>query len=112
MQGSTPAERMDNALRTVLRVPKDVVVRKEEKEKQKGKGREKESDRRKLKTMTYKQAAQLFRQFGKGSTWPGTNPRVFHFHRDGGGEYTVDLYEDDGKARYLRVLFSEVRPHV
>jgi len=62
--------------------------------------------------MTYQQVEQLFRKFRKGSTWPGDSPRVFCFHRDGGEEYTVDLNDDDGKARYLRVLFSDVRPNV
>lgn len=62
--------------------------------------------------MTYAQVATLFGRFHTASTWPGTNPRVFHFHRDGGGEYTVDLSADDGKARYLRVPFDEVYLHV
>ena len=35
--------------------------------------------------MTYAQVATLFGRFHTASTWPGTNPRVFHFHRDGGG---------------------------
>jgi hypothetical protein len=62
--------------------------------------------------MTYKQVAELFGTFRKASTWPTKNPRLFHFHRDGGEEYTVDLYEDDGKARYLRVPLGEVREYV
>jgi len=63
-------------------------------------------------TMTYEQVTQLFGRFKKASTWPTKTPRLFHFHRDGGEEYTVDLYEDDGKARYLRVPVDEVRDHV
>jgi hypothetical protein len=49
--------------------------------------------------MTHEQVTKLFGRFRKAITWPTKNPRVFHFHRDSGGEYTVDLYEDDGKAR-------------
>jgi hypothetical protein len=44
--------------------------------------------------MTHEQVTKLFGRFRKASTWPTKNPRVFHFHRDSGGEYTVDLYED------------------
>lgn len=33
IQGRTPAERMDNALRTILKVPKDVILKEEAKEK-------------------------------------------------------------------------------
>jgi hypothetical protein len=33
--GRTPAERMDNALRTILRVPKDAILKAEAKEKRK-----------------------------------------------------------------------------
>ena len=63
--------------------------------------------------MTYEQVAELFRRFKTASVWPESkNPRKFLFHRDGGEEYTVDLYEDDGKARYLRVPFEEVREYV
>ena len=63
--------------------------------------------------MTYEQVAELFRRFKTASVWPESkNPRVFLFHRDGGEEYTVDLYEDDGKARYLRVPFDEIREYV
>jgi hypothetical protein len=62
--------------------------------------------------MTYKQAADLFTKFQRASTWPTKNPRVFHFHRNGGEEYTVDLSEDDGKARYLRIPFSEIQEYV
>lgn len=35
ISGRTPAERMDNALRTILRVPKEVILREEAKEKRK-----------------------------------------------------------------------------
>ncbi len=35
IQGRTPAERMDNALRTVLKVPKEVILREEAKEQRK-----------------------------------------------------------------------------
>jgi hypothetical protein len=62
--------------------------------------------------MTYEQVAELFGRFNTASAWPGNNPRLFHFHRDGGEERTVDLYEDDGRARYLRVALDEVRDHV
>ena len=62
--------------------------------------------------MTHREVASLFGRFDNASTWPTKNPRVFHFHRDGGAEYTVDLSVDDGKARYLRVLFKEVCDHV
>ena len=62
--------------------------------------------------MTYDRVARLFTKFRKASTWPTNNPRVFHFHRNGGAEYTVDLLMDDGKARYLRVLFEDVCDHV
>ena len=63
-------------------------------------------------TMTFEQVTKLFGRFRNASTWPTKNPRLFHFHRDGGEEYTVDLYEDDGKARYLRLPIDEVRDHV
>lgn len=43
IRGQTPAERMDNALRTVLKVPKEAVLREEAKEKQK---REREREKR------------------------------------------------------------------
>ena len=62
--------------------------------------------------MTRQKVAELFGRFEKASTWPTKNPRVFHFHRDGGEEHTVDLYEDDGKARYLRVRVGEVRDYI
>lgn len=62
--------------------------------------------------MRYRQVAQLFGRFDKASTWPTSSPRVFHFHRDGGQEYTIDLCDDDGKARYLRVPIEAVREHV
>jgi hypothetical protein len=62
--------------------------------------------------MTRNQVAELFGRFDKASTWPSNSPRVFLFHREGGEEYTIDLYEDDGKARYLRVPIDEVRDHV
>jgi hypothetical protein len=62
--------------------------------------------------MTHEQVTELFGRFKKASTWPTKNPRLFYFHRDGGEEYTVDLYEDDGKARYLRVPVDEVGDHV
>jgi hypothetical protein len=64
-------------------------------------------------TMTHDQVAELFKRFKTASVWPESkNPRVFIFHRDGGEEYTVDLYEDDGKARYLRLPLVEVREYV
>jgi hypothetical protein len=62
--------------------------------------------------MTREKVAELFGRFEKSSTWPTKNPRLFHFHRDGGEEYIVDLYEDDGKARYLRVPLDEVRDYI
>lgn len=62
--------------------------------------------------MTYEQVAELFGRFTTASSWPSNNPRVFLFHRDGGEECTVDLYEDDGRARYLRVPLDEVRDHI
>jgi hypothetical protein len=62
--------------------------------------------------MTYEQVTELFERFREASTWPTKNPRLFHFHREGGREYTVDLYEDDGKARYIRVPFDEIREYV
>jgi len=62
--------------------------------------------------MTYEQVTELFGRFKRASTWPTENPRLFHFHRDGGEEYTVDLHEDDGRARYLRVPFDELREYV
>ncbi len=62
--------------------------------------------------MTNGQVTELYRRYDRASTWPTQNPRLFHFHRDGGEERTVDLYEDDGRARYLRVPISEVRDHV
>ena len=63
--------------------------------------------------MTYKQVAELFGRFKTASVWPESkNPRIFLFHRDGGEEYTRWLYEDDGRARYLRVSINEVRDHV
>jgi hypothetical protein len=34
IEGRTPAERMDNALRAILRTPKEAVLREEAKEKQ------------------------------------------------------------------------------
>lgn len=65
--------------------------------------------------MTRAEVAELFRRFPIASTWPRSrskNPRVFHFHRPGGEPRTVNLDEDDGKARYLRVPLAEVYPHV
>jgi hypothetical protein len=62
--------------------------------------------------MTHEQVAELFRRFKKASTWPTNKPTLFLFHRDGGEEYTVDLYDDDGKARYLRVPLDELREYV
>lgn len=62
--------------------------------------------------MTYEQVAELFTRFEKASTWPTENPRLFHFHRHGGAEYTVDLFCDAGRARYLRLPLEEVREHV
>jgi hypothetical protein len=62
--------------------------------------------------MTYEQVAELFERYEMASTWPTRNPRLFHFHRDGGEERTANLYEDDGTARYLRVPINEVRDHV
>jgi hypothetical protein len=62
--------------------------------------------------MTHEQVTELFGRFKKASTWPTKNPRLFHFHRDGGEEYTVDLYGDDGRARYLRVPLDEVQEYV
>jgi hypothetical protein len=62
--------------------------------------------------MTNEQVTELFGRFDKASTWPTKNPRVFIFHREGGEEYTRDLYEDDGKARFLRVPFEEVYKYV
>jgi len=62
--------------------------------------------------MTYEQVTELFRRFKKASTWPTNKPRSFLFHREGGEEYTVDLYDDDGTARYLRVPMDEVREYV
>jgi len=35
VQGRTPAERMDNALRAILKVPKEAILREEAKEKRK-----------------------------------------------------------------------------
>lgn len=35
IEGKTPAERMDNALRAVLRVPKEAILKAEAKEKRK-----------------------------------------------------------------------------
>jgi hypothetical protein len=35
IKGQTPWERMDNALRTILKVPKEVILREEAKEKRK-----------------------------------------------------------------------------
>jgi len=43
IEGRTPAERMDNALRSILRVPKAVILREEAKEKRK---RERRRERR------------------------------------------------------------------
>lgn len=62
--------------------------------------------------MTYQQVAELFGRFNTASAWPSNNPRVFLFHRNGGEERTVDLYEDDGLARYLRVPLEQVRDHI
>jgi len=62
--------------------------------------------------MTHAQVAELFERFNTASTWPSNDPRVFLFHRDGGEERTVDLSEDDGLARYLRVPIEEVRDHI
>ena len=62
--------------------------------------------------MTYEQVSKLFGRFEKASTWPTKNPWAFHFHRDGGEERTIALYEDDGKARYLRVTLDEVRDYI
>lgn len=62
--------------------------------------------------MRYEQAAELFTRFPEASTWDSENPEVFLFHRAGGEERTVSLARDDGRARYLRVLFDEVRDHV
>lgn len=44
MRGKTPWERMDNALRTILKVPKEVVLKEEAREKRK-KERKKEKKR-------------------------------------------------------------------
>jgi len=63
-------------------------------------------------TMTYEQVTKLFRRFKTASTWPTKHPRLFHFHRDVGEEYTLDLYDVDGRARYLRVPFDELREYV
>jgi len=62
--------------------------------------------------MTYEQVAELFRRFPIASTWPGDNPKVFIFQREGGEERTLDLAQDDGRVRYLRVLFGEVCDHI
>jgi hypothetical protein len=65
--------------------------------------------------MTYAETEELFQRYNRASTWPTKGPRgprLFHFHRDGGEERTVDLQEDDGRARYLRVPLNEVYDHV
>jgi hypothetical protein len=63
--------------------------------------------------MTYEQAAELFTRYDRASIWRHVqNPRVFVFHRDGGAERTLGVYEDDGLARYLTVSFSAIREYV
>jgi hypothetical protein len=63
--------------------------------------------------MTYEQAAELFSRYDRASIWRDRqNPTAFIFHRDGGEERTLGVYEDDGRARYLRVSFSAIREYV
>ena len=64
--------------------------------------------------MTDEQVAELFKKYGKASTWStSTNPERFYFWDNGRqGHSTAYLYKDDGIARYLWVLIDEVHEHV